>query len=136
MSCTAFVKGLLATTIVIAVLLRLFDGWIIDWHHLLVIFCISCIVLLYLSFFRIKAEREYAHLKVEDYNTVMGDPTSKLDDATKMKTLRYIQDQKTDAKLKRGWDLTLLPPDVQNDVVTFGRAWRNPLGLSKTPKSD
>jgi hypothetical protein len=120
-STASFVKGLFVTTVIISVLLCVFESWPIHFHRLALILAFTLVALTYLAFGRVQAEREYAGGKVREYNSqkkVFGETPRAADDV-------HSRAEKYNAAreaLGAPWTLNIVPPDAGDDLRILGRA--------------
>jgi hypothetical protein len=120
-STASFVKGLLAVTIIISVLLNVFEAWPMHWSRLAVVFAGSCVVLIYLAFGRVQAEREYAGRKVGDYN-LQKKMSAQSPPATSEGSIEpaAIYEQLRRANLESPWALNFIPFEAGHDLFVLG----------------
>jgi hypothetical protein len=125
-STAGFIKGLLVASIGVD-LFWIFERHEIDLGHLATIFGISFIILIYLAFSRIQAEREYATRKVQDYITYKGNsmpPGTDISASAQLNEQRTkdVQNQVRAALYENAWTLKFAATEAQEDLRTMTRA--------------
>jgi hypothetical protein len=120
-----FVKGLTAVAILSAILLHVFVAWPIHYSHLAIVIVASAVILIYLAFSRIQAEREYASRKALDYNfqkKVMSESPTKNDQMLQSRMTEIMKLAEED-KSKPAWEMKFAPSEAINDLRDLKIAW-------------
>jgi hypothetical protein len=117
----SFIKGLFAATVVVNVMLKLFESWPMHWGRLAIVFAAASIASIYLAFRRIQSEREYASRKVGEYNfqkKMLG--LARAPEEFRPRALDEVSRLYNYFYSRRAWALRLVSPDVGNDLGVLG----------------
>jgi hypothetical protein len=114
-----FIKGLFVVAFLVVVILNLIGGWPVNWTHLLILFVIFLIAMLYLSIIRMQAEREYEGMKVKEYILYKK---MKRANAVVESPLKKVLDEMDGVADDRVWEFKIAPVGAIDDLCALKTA--------------